>query len=109
MAVLPNEISFFGLTKKTETKKVKADGPFERKLRIENTTQSNSSFLLKQDDLLVPPPDFRPCFLIQNLRRPYFSPYGEIGPLPLIIAIGVNPPNEKRDCPDSNDLGQLKN
>ena len=31
----------FGLDSKNETKKVKTDQSFERKLRIENTTQSN--------------------------------------------------------------------
>ena len=32
------------------------DHPFERKLRIENATQPNSSFLVKQDCLPVPSP-----------------------------------------------------
>ena len=59
----------FGLIQKV-TQKIKADGSFERKLRIGNATRPNSSFLLKQGRLPVPTEIPFPCFLIQNPRRP---------------------------------------
>ncbi|VAW12815.1 hypothetical protein MNBD_BACTEROID01-975, partial [hydrothermal vent metagenome] len=54
-------------------KKVKADGAFDRKLRIVNATQSNSSpeNRDRQTGLLTSAcPYLLPCFLNQNPRRP---------------------------------------
>jgi len=63
---LTRRVSLFGLIQKVN-KKIKADDPFERKLRIENAAQPNSSFLVKQGCLPVPSLIFALVFYFKTL------------------------------------------